>query len=244
MKSVLQKTIFCRTPKGSRKSQITFLDNGRSVRVQKYEGIQLITPNKSHPMETRMDLVINSPGLNLRSRSVTKKISRVTWIDTINESKTEKVQILLSSDHLHTNTYSHQDEATDVDSVMRCDESENPASAVNEAKEPVSAAEPAQPVRGRSVVILPTQQATQAPAVAPAVQKPEIVKPKRIQHTAPMVAQFRPVSTVAPVACKAKPDNGVFRTTAELVRNFHRATPDRFHSKPANHSKNQINFPF
>jgi UDP-N-acetylmuramoylalanine-D-glutamate ligase len=85
--------INCRTPRASRKSQIITLNNGRSVRVQKYEGIQLITPNKSHTMETRMDLVINSPGLSLRSRSVTKKVSTMSRIDTINESKTEKVWI-------------------------------------------------------------------------------------------------------------------------------------------------------
>jgi hypothetical protein len=112
-------------------------------------------------------------------------------------------------------------------------------SAEEEIEEPASAseAEPAPPVRGRSVVILPTQQATQAPAAAPPALKPEIVKPKRIQHTAPMVAQFRPVSAAVPVANKAKADAGVFRTNAELVRKFHRETPERFHSKPANHSK-------
>jgi hypothetical protein len=123
-----------------------------------------------------------------------------------------------------------QDDGIEVDSVMECaeDEIEQPASAECEA-------EPALPVRGRSVVILPSQQAIQAP-VAPPAPKPEI-KPKRIQHTAPMVAQFRPVSAAVPVANKAKADAGVFRTNAELVRKFHRETPERFHSKPANHSK-------
>jgi UDP-N-acetylmuramoylalanine-D-glutamate ligase len=44
--------------------------NGRSLLVQNYDGITLVTPNKTHNMETRLDLVIKSPGLALRSRSV------------------------------------------------------------------------------------------------------------------------------------------------------------------------------
>lgn len=135
--------------------------------------------------------------------------------------------------------FSQQDAANDEDSPMQCTEDtvEKPA-AIAECE-----AEPAQPAsKGRSVVILPTQQKAQAPVVE-AAPKPES-KPKRIQHTAPLVAQFRPVrptvSAAAPDASKAKADKGVFRTTAELVRNFHRATPDRFHSVPANQSKGLI----
>lgn len=111
------------------------------------------------------------------------------------------------------------------------DEVEEPAIAEDKEEEPAIA----EPVMGRSVVILPLQQAPQA-TVFPAAPKPEN-KPKRIQHSAPMIAQFRPVNAAVPDASKAKADKGVFRTAAELVRNFHRVTPDRFHSKPANHSK-------
>jgi hypothetical protein len=141
----------------------------------------------------------------------------------LDEIKNVKTQIF-------TTSFTMQDDGIDVDSDMLSAEEE-----IEELASAPCEAEPAPPVRGRSVVILPTRQATQA-AVAPPALKPEI-KPKRIQHTAPMVAQFRPVSAAVPVAIKAKADTGVFRTNAELVRKFHRETPERFHSKPANHSK-------
>ena len=64
--------MMCHRPPGTlkRKFQVAFLANERSLLVQNYDGITLVTPNKTHVMETRLDIVIKSPGLSLRSRSV------------------------------------------------------------------------------------------------------------------------------------------------------------------------------
>jgi len=94
-----------------------------------------------------------------------------------------------------------------------------------------------QPVikKGRSVVILPPlQPAKPLQPAMPKQTRPVLVehKPARIRHTVPVVAQFRP--NVAKPEEKAP---SKFQPTAELVRKFHKATPERFHSVPVNQSK-------
>ncbi|KAF4519078.1 hypothetical protein B566_EDAN001670 [Ephemera danica] len=58
-----------------RKSQVAYMDNGRSVLVQNYDGIALMTPNKTHLMETRLDsegmqqLVEEEPAVEVKAKS-------------------------------------------------------------------------------------------------------------------------------------------------------------------------------
>ncbi|XP_065334051.1 targeting protein for Xklp2 homolog [Cloeon dipterum] len=193
----------------AKKSQVTYLDNGRSVIVQKYDGIQIMTPNKTHQMETRLDVVIKSPGLSLRSRSITKPIGN-NGVSASSKEKTESA------------------EPSAVEQEMNVDE-ENESAPEERAENEVPKQAAVIP-RGRSVVLLPPKVSFN-PSVAPEAAKVQQPKPVRIRHNAPVVAQH---SFIPKPAAKPEEKGSRFQATAELVRKFHRATPDRFHSVPLN----------
>ncbi|XP_059476839.1 targeting protein for Xklp2-like [Neocloeon triangulifer] len=225
-----------------KKSQVTYLSNGRSVIVQKYDGIQIMTPNKTHPMETRLDLAIKSPALSLRNRSICKGANTNNVDTETSQEKTEEAGPS-GSELMEVDSENEQVESSSsgVDSGSSMPE-------VN--KQPVI-------TKGRSVVVLPSQlpsNSTNKPALAyinkpapsatiskpaPSLNsnKPAIAanKPMRIRHNAPMVAQHNVVLKPLPkVGNKPGVLDGKFHATAELVQKFHKATPDRFHSVPAN----------